>query len=166
MSLTGKPSLTTAAPFVNDGFWPDLSVGELVDKYRIPAEYADPTIQWGLTLAVVNVNLDLEAVKAAMVALGHNTLAAYIAANPAPLNDTDRLTIQYTHAVYAFAKAQLLQQFNSMNRRENAAAAAKEAPETEQYWLDESAKAVQQLFAKFLPLEPKTANRGVHAALI
>ncbi|QSB01978.1 head completion/stabilization protein [Methylomonas sp. EFPC1] len=166
MSLTGKPSLTTAAPFTNDGFWADLSLGDLMTKYRLPGEYADDTIKWGLTLAVVNVNLDLEAVKLAIIGLGYVTLDAYIAAHPRPLNGSDQTLVQYTHAVYSFAKAQLLPQFNSMNRREIAENAAKEAPETEQYWLDESAKAVQQLFALFLPTEIKTANHGAHVALI
>lgn len=164
MSLTGKPDLTTAAPFVNDGFWPDLSLAELMDKYRIPAEYADETIKWGLTLALVNVNLELEAVKAAIVLTGSNTLAAYNTAHPHPINGVELLVIQYNHAVYSRAKAWLLQQFNSMNRKVVAEAAMKEAPETEQYWLDESAKAIRQLFAKFLPLEVKTANHGVHVA--
>jgi len=166
MSLTGKPSLTTPAPFANDGFWFDLDIGELMDKYRIPAEYADDTIKWGLTLALVNVNLDLEAVKFAIIALGYVTADAYVADNPVDLGDTDQLIVQYKHAVYANAKAWLLQQFNSLNRKPNAEAAAKEAPDTEQYWLDQSQKAIAQLFAQFLPLESKTANHGVHAALI
>lgn len=166
MSLTGKPSLTTAAAFVNDGFWPDLSVADLMDKYRVPAEYADDTIKWGLTLAMVNVNLDLEPVKAAIVLLGYASLSAYNTANPNTLNSEQVTALHYQHAVYAFAKAQLLQQFNSMNRRDNAAAAAKESPDTEHYWLNQSAKAVQTLFAKFLPLEPKTATAGTHVALL
>ena len=166
MSLTGKPSLTTAAPFVNDGFWPDLSVGELMDRYRIPSEYADDTINMGLTLALVNVNIDLEPVKAAIQALGHADLSAYNTDNPAELNGQPVTEIHYQHAVYSYAKAYLLQQFNSLNRRDNAANAAKEAPETEQYWHDQSARAVQKLFAKFLPTEFKPASAGAHVALI
>lgn len=166
MSLTGKPSLTTAAPFVNDGFWPDLSIGDLMDKYRIPSEYADDTIQWGLTLAVVNVNLELEPVKAEIIALGHASLSDYNAAQPEPLNSEQVTNIHYQHAVYSYAKAYLLQQFNTMNRRDNAANAAKEAPETEQYWQDQSARAVQKLFAKFLPTEFKPATALAHVALI
>lgn len=166
MSLSGKPSLTTPAPFNNDGFWFDLDTGEFLSQYRVPGEYADDTIQWGLTLALVNVNLDLEPVKFAIIDLGYVTADAYVLANPVDMGDTDQLIVQYKHAVYANAKAWLLQQFNSMNRKPNAENAAKEAPDTEQWWLDQSAKAIAQLFAQFLPLETKTANRGVHAVLI
>lgn len=166
MSLTGKPALTNTGPFTNDGFWFDLDIGEFLSKYRVPAEYADDTINWGLTLALVRVNLDLEKVKFAIIELGYVTADAYILANPVDLGDTDQLIVQYKHAVYANAKAYLLQQFNSMNRKPNAEAAAKEAPDTEQWWLDQSANAIAQLFAQFLPLEPKTANHGVHVALI
>ena len=166
MSLTGKPSLTTPSPFTNDGFWFDLDIGELMDKYRIPAEYADDTIKWGLTLALVNVNLDLEAVKFALIDLGYTTADAYVLANPRDISDSDSFTITYTHAVYSYAKAFLLQQFNSLNRKPTAEAAAKEAPDTEQWWRDQSAKAVAQLFARVLPDTPKTANRDAVAVLI
>ena len=166
MSLTGKPSLTTPSPFVNDGFWPDLDIGQLMSRYRIPAEYADDTIKWGLTLALVNVNMELEPVKFAIIELGYTTADAYMLANPHDINNDDQLAIIYSHAVYAYAKAQLLQQFNSMNRRENAANAAKEAPETEQYWLDQSAAAVQKLFAQFLPQTTKTSTAGAYVALL
>lgn len=166
MSLTGKPTLNTPSPFNNDGFWFDLDSGEFLSKYRVPGEYADDTINWGLTLALVNVNMDLEKVKFTIIDLGYATADAYVAANPVDIGDTDKLIVQYKHAVYANAKAYLLQQFNSMNRKPNAEAAAKEAPDTEQYWLDQSAAAIADLFAQFVPLEQKPANHGVHAALI
>lgn len=166
MSLTGKPELTTATRFSNDGFWPDLSLAELMDKYRIPSEYANDTISWGLTLALVNVNLELEPVKAAIIATGFNSLAAYTSANSHLINNQEQREIQYKHAVYAYAKAQLIPQFNSMNRRENAVNAAKESPETEQYWLDQSAHAVQQLFGKFVPDQLKPSVPATRATLI
>lgn len=166
MSLTGKPSLTSPAPFTNDVFWLDLNVSELLSKYRVPSEYADDTIIWGLTLAATNVNWDLEPVKTAVLALGYNTLDAYINANPEPLGNDETLSILYQDAVYSYAKAQLLQQFNSLNRKPNAEAAAKESMDTEQYWLDQSARAVSKLFERFAPDNAKPANYGMHASLI
>jgi hypothetical protein len=166
MSLTGKPSLTTPSPFVNDGFWFDLDLGELMSRYRIPAEYDNEAIKWGLTLGVVNVNMDLEPVKLAMIDMGHVTADAYVTANPADLSDSDRFVILYSHAVYSYAKALLLKQFNSMNQRQVAENDVKDLPETEQYWLDQSAQAVQKLFAKILPLDIKTATAGAHVALL
>lgn len=166
MSLTGKPDLTTAAAFINDGFWPDLSIGDLLSKYRVPAEYADDTINWGLTLALVNVNIELEPVKAAIGVLGFTALAAYSQANPHTVNGEPVVNVQYKQAVYCRAKAFLLQQFNSLNRRQIAEDAAKEAPETEQWWLDQSAKAIKQLFDALLPGNTETANFGVRATLL
>jgi hypothetical protein len=166
MSLTGKPSLTTPSPFVNDGFWFDLDLGELMSRYRIPAEYDNEAIKWGLTLGVVNVNMDLEPVKLAMIDLGHVTADAYVLANPDDLSDSDRFVILYSHAVYSYAKAFLLKQFNSMNQRQVAENDIKDQPDTEQHWLNQSAQAVQKLFSKILPLETKTATAGAHVALL
>jgi hypothetical protein len=101
-----------------------------------------------------------------MVAQGFSDLAAYTSANSHLINNQEQLLIQYKHAVYAYAKAQLIPQFNSMNRRENAVNAAKESPETEQYWLDQSAAAVQQLFGKLLPDQLKPSVSATRATLL
>jgi hypothetical protein len=166
MSLTGKPSLTTPSPFVNDGFWFDLDLGELMSRYRIPAEYDNEAIKWGLTLGVVNVNMDLEPVKLAIIDLGHVTADAYVTANPADLSDSDSFVILYSQAVYSYAKALLLKQFNSMNQRLVAENDVKDLPETEQYWLDQSAQAVAKLFKKILPDTDKSGNKNLYAVLI
>jgi len=166
MGFTGKPQLTTAAPLENNGFWPDLQVGELMTKYRIPAEYADDTIMWGLTLAVVNVNDVLKPVKAKLEADGYPSLADYNSAQPEPVNSIQVTDIHYQHAVYSYAKAFLLKQFNSMNRRQDAENAAKEAPETETDWLNESRAAISKLFAKFLSDDDKPSIDGFHVWLM
>ena len=75
--------------------------------------------------------------------------------------------MQYRAAIGGLAKAFLLNQFNSLNRKPNAEAAMKEAPETEQFWKDQSAKSVSAIIAQVLPdhdLVP--ANDGVHFSLI
>lgn len=166
MSLTGKPQLTTNTPLANDGFWPDLVLAELLSKYRAPAEYADDTIQLGVMLAMINVNEALAAVRLSIEELTYDSLQAYCDANIELVNEEPVLIFRYKHAVFCRAKAFLLQQFNSMNRRPIAENAAKEAPETEQYWLDQSQAAIAALFAKVLPLESVSAQSGVYAALI
>jgi hypothetical protein len=166
MSLTGKPALTTSAALANDGFWPDMSIGGLLSKYRIPAEYADETIRLGLTMAMVRVNEKLAKVKAAIVALGHATLQAYCTANVKQIAGEDVLILQYRHAVFCRAKAFLLRQFPTVNRRPVAENGAKEAPETEQYWLDQSQAAIASFFELFLPDEAVAAQDGVYVALL
>jgi hypothetical protein len=166
MSLTGKPALTTNAALANDGFWPDMSIGGLLNQYRIPSEYADETIRLGLTMAMVRVNEKLAKIKAAIVALGHATLQAYCDANVKQVAGEDELILQYRHAVFCRAKAFLLRQFPTVNRRPIAENEAKDAPETEQYWLDQSQAAIASFFELFLPDEPVAAQDGVYAVLL
>jgi hypothetical protein len=166
MSLTGKPALTTSAALANDGFWPDVALGDLLSKYRVPAEYADETIKTGVMLSMVRVNEKLAKVKAAIIALGYATLQAYCDANVQQIADEDVLILQYNHAVFARAKAFLLRQFPTINRRPIAENEAKEAPETEQYWLDQSQAAIASFFAQFLPESSVSSNSGVYVAIL
>jgi hypothetical protein len=166
MSLTGKPALTTSAALPNDGFWPGVAIGDLLNKYRIPAEYADETIKLGLTMAMVRVNEKLAKVKAAIITLGYATLQAHCDANVRQIVGEDVMILQYRHAVFCRAKAFLLRQFPTVNRRPVAENEAKEAPETEQYWLDQSQAAIASFFDLFLPDEAVAAQDGVYVALL
>ncbi len=166
MSLTGKPDLATAAPIANDGFWLDVSTADLMGKYRIPAEYVGDVITWGLTLAVVRVNNYLQRAKLEMITLGFATFEDYLAANSHTVGGFEVMQMHYEHAVYARAKAALLQQFNSMNRRDKAENQAKESEETEQYWLNESAASIAAINKAIFPLEDFSTSANVHVALI
>ncbi|MGJ0515166.1 MAG: head completion/stabilization protein [Methylomicrobium sp.] len=166
MSLTGKPALTTSAALANDGFWPDVALGDLLSKYRVPAEYADETIKTGVMLSMVRVNKKLAKVETAIIALGYVTLQAYCDANIQQIAGEDVLILQYRHAVFCRAKAFLLRQFPTVNRRPVAENEAKEAPETEQYWLDQSQAAIASFFELFLPDEAVAAQDGVYVALL
>ena len=158
-SLTGKPELTSAAPIENDGFWPDLALGDLMAQYRIPAEYDSAVISNALKLAMFNTNTYLQPVKDALVLLEYTTLlsaaTAYTVETPA--------LIHYNNAVFSRAKAMLLQQFNTMNRRPNAENAVKTAPETEDYLMKEAAYSVKRLFDLFAVadvVEDESASYG------
>lgn len=166
MSLTGKPALATAQPIANNGFWLDVSTADLMSKYRIPAEYAGEVITWALTLAVVRVNNYLQRAQAEIITLSFATFEAYLTANSQQVGGYEIMQTHYEHAVYARAKAALLQQFNSMNRRDQAENAAKESEQTEQYWLDESAASIAAINKAIFPLETFSANANVHVALI
>ncbi|UOA08602.1 head completion/stabilization protein [Methylobacter sp. S3L5C] len=166
MSLTGKPSLTASAPVINDVFWPDLLVDELMTNYRIPSEYADGVIMTGLTLAVMNVNIRLTTIKAVLVKDGYENLAAYTLTSTELINGSPVLLELYKHAVYARAKGQLLMQFVTINRRPQAENAAKEGLPTEQYWLDESQTAIAEFFRRFLPEETVYNKANVMAILL
>ncbi len=166
MSLTGKPELATSAPISNDGFWPDLNTNDLLSQYRIPSEYVDAVITRGLVLAMIRVNEKLEPVKAEMQTLGYTTLAEYTAAHSRQINAIEVLLTKYQHAVFCRAKAGLLQQFKTMNRRPQAENEAKESEETEQYWLDESQACIQAFFDALFTEHNVSASSNVHAELM
>lgn len=166
MSLTGKPALTTSAPVTNDGFWPALMLGELLENYRIPAEYADGVILTGLTMAMIKINQRLFAVKAKLMLDGYATLEAYTTAHPELVNGKQVLEEHYKHAVFARAKAGLLKQFAAINRRPQAESQAKEGDDMEIYWLDESQASIAEFFRRFLPDQQVMSKSNTLAVLI
>lgn len=166
MSLTGKPSLTTASPITNDGFWPDVAMADLMSKYRIPSEYADDTIMWGLSLAVIRVNEQLQRAKSLMLSQAFATFEDYLAANSSPVVNRELMQVKYEHAVFSRAKAFLLKQFVTMNRRPVAENEAKESEQAERYWLDESQQSIACLLKAFFPDDDFIRKSNVYVELI
>ncbi|MCX4187174.1 head completion/stabilization protein [Methylophaga sp. OBS4] len=166
MSLTGKTSQTTQTTIENDGFWPALSIGDLLGKYRIPSEYADSTVETGLILGMIRTNEALERVKAVVQEQGHDTFNDYLTANSLPVGGSELLLIHYQHAVNSRAKAHLLQDFKTINRREIAENEAKESEQTEKFWLDESAKSVASILRHFFPDETFTDSANLRVELL
>lgn len=166
MSLTGKPSLTNASPITNDGFWPDVEMADLMSKYRIPSEYADDTIQWGLSLAVIRVNEKLDRIKQLILSEAVETFEDYMQANSSPIFNRELMHVQYEHAVFSWAKALLLKQFVTMNRRQIAENEAKESGQTETYWLDQSQASIASLMKAFFPDENFMRKSNLHVVLL
>jgi len=147
-SFTGKPELTDADPITNDGWWCDLNLGDLMAQYRIPSEYDDAVISDGLVLSMIEVNRQLEPIKTLLSAT-YSDLEAYHTVNSEQTGGVEVVVKKYEEAVYCYAKAILLQQFKTMNRKAEAENIAKEAQETEHYWLNRSLQAVLFFFKKF-----------------
>mgnify|MGYP000297039014 CR=1 FL=1 len=167
MSFTGKAALASAAQIKNDGFWPELELGDLLEKYRIPAEYENGVIETGLIMAMIRTNDSLNAVKLAVIALGHANLSAYTTANVDLMDDQPVLNHHYQHAVFCKAKAELLPQLNSLNRKPNAENAAKESDEQQQYWLDQAQSSIKSIFKKVLPDDTTVSSMAnVHISLL
>jgi hypothetical protein len=142
MSFSGKPTTLVERAIPNDGFWPDLGVSEFQTGYRLPAEYLVDLLAEGITSAMGEVNLDLAKRKAAWQAGGISNVAA---ADPLLLQERAFFAASYKRAVYCRAKAFLLQQFATVNRRESAENLSKEAPETHDLFLRYSQQAVRLL---------------------
>jgi hypothetical protein len=140
MSFSGKPTTLIAHPITNDGFWPELDVAEFQKGYRLPAEYLMELLVDGITQAMGEVNLDLARHKAHWQAAGIRNVAK---ADPMLLPERTFMAASYKRAVYCRAKAFLLAQFATINRRESAEHYAKESPQTHEQFLSFSQQAVR-----------------------
>ncbi|WP_152219750.1 head completion/stabilization protein [Pseudomonas sp. SCB32] len=140
MSFSGKPTTLVDRAIPNDGFWPDLGVADFQTIYRLPAEYLEELLVEGLTTAMGEVNRDLAKRKTAWQAAGITSVEN---ADPQLLPERGFYAAVYKRAVYCRAKAQLLQQFATVNRRAEAANLAKESPDTEAQFLSFSQQAVR-----------------------
>lgn len=112
---TGLSSLVVAG----DGWWPDLPVADFQQTYRLPQEYADMLLQDHLELAAIWAQRQLEEWRTVREAEGCTALASV---------PKGALRL-YRRAVSCHAKALLLAQFATVERREAAKNDAKESPE-------------------------------------
>ena len=112
---TGLSTLVVAG----DGWWPELPVADFQQTYRLPQEYADVLLQDHLELAALWAQRQLEGWRQQQEAEGCAVLA-----------DAPRGALRlYRRAVFCHAKALLLAQFATVERREAAKNDAKESPD-------------------------------------
>ncbi len=100
----------------NDGFWPDLNAGDFEKRRAIPAEISAETIAYALAAAMSQINLELALIKAGHQAEGI-THASLVAGQPS-IGDKNLLVILYEKAVFARAKAGLVPEFATVQRRD------------------------------------------------
>lgn len=125
------------------GFWPELKLAEFMELYRLPSEYAENLLLDHLALARLWAVKELEAWQAEQTAAGYATLEAVpLYGLPAEEGVTLRL---YKRAVFCQAKALLLAQFATLERREAARNDAKEAPESADRFLAWAHQAIAAL---------------------
>ncbi|WP_122435120.1 head completion/stabilization protein [Pseudomonas viridiflava] len=142
MSFSGKPTTFVEQAIENDGFWPDLSVTEFQKGYRLPAEYLVDMLAADLNMAMVEVNTDLAKLKARWQAAGVSNVET---ADTTVLPERTFQAATYKRAVYSRAKASLLTQFATVNRRESAENIGKDLPERSETFLAFSQAAVRSL---------------------
>ncbi|WP_025994412.1 head completion/stabilization protein [Pseudomonas viridiflava] len=142
MSFSGRPTVLIDERIQNDGFWPDLSVAEFQKGYRLPAEYLVEMLTADLTMAMVEVNTDLAKLKARWLGAGVSNVES---ADTTVLPERTFQAATYKRAVYSRAKASLLTQFATVNRRESAENIGKELPERSETFLAFSQAAVRSL---------------------
>lgn len=141
-SFSGKPTTFVEQNIENDGFWPNLSVAEFQKGYRLPAEYLVELLVTDLNTAMIEVNRDLAKRKSDWQNVGVITVEK---ADSTVLPERTFHAATYKRAVYCRAKASLLTQFATVNRRESAENIGKELPERGETFLEFSQQAVRVL---------------------
>lgn len=125
MSFSALTENTVTATVPGDGWYPDLPVAEFLRNYRLPAEYAEGLVADHLTLAVIWARKQLAAWRAEREAEGVARM------EDLPFSGVSGgAALLYKRAAYCHAKALLLGQFATIDRREAARNEAKEGAET------------------------------------
>lgn len=124
----------------NNGFYPVLNLGDLQERYRIPSEYRQHTIGAQTVAALIEVNRALNPKLCEWQRLGYAELAAVPACE---LGELHELVDLYKTAVFSRAKAKLLRQYPSMNRRDRQEHTGREGEEVEQDFMEESENAIR-----------------------
>lgn len=118
-AATAREDFTIA----NDGFFPDITLSGFLLVERITDEYRTDTIRHALLLAMRQANRDLADTACQWLRVGWLTLADVPCAE---LGGDNLNLLLYREAVYAWAKCQLLQEYPTMNRKQEAANLGKE----------------------------------------
>ncbi len=142
MSFTGKPETFLNSTIANDGFFPNLSLGDFQVFYRLPVEFKQEVVEHHLRLAMVDCNAKLEDKKNEWVLLGACELAQ---ADGREIGGKNILVEQYQRAVFCHAKATMLREFATVNRRQEAENLGKESAETHDDYFAQAKRAVRTL---------------------
>jgi hypothetical protein len=143
MGFSGNPT-SSAVPqqIENDGFWPDLDLGNFQRTHRLPADRLVDLQVTELTLAMGAVNTDLARKKTQWQSAGVSNVES---ADSTVLPERTYIAELYRQAVYYRAKAELLPQYATATRRETAENTGKEAPESSANLLARSQQAIRAL---------------------
>lgn len=128
------------ASVLNDGFWPDLSVGDFQSQRTIPADIDAGTVRQALLTAAGEINDDLASVAEKYRAQGYDTAASVPGLS---VDGETLLCARYKKAVFARAKGDLMGEFASTGRRESHP--GQESDDTRNSLIAESTLAVRRI---------------------
>lgn len=136
-----KPDYQEAV-ITNEGFWPDIAVGDFERDRSIPANMQPHTVASVVLSAVAQVNIELMFTKTKLLAEGHGTAALV----PGPsFNGQSQLEILYQQAVFARAKADLVVEFGSVTQRSTGNNQATQSDDTRAALLAESQQHIRAI---------------------
>ena len=113
----GKPSPAYQdTDITNDGFWPDLNVGDFEKRRGIPAQLDSEAVAMALAAAMSQINIELSTVKADYQAQGVEK-ASLLAGLPMVLGKNS-VVVLYEKAVFARAKSAMVAEFASLTTKD------------------------------------------------
>jgi len=142
MSFTGKPQTFLDTTLQNDGFFPDISLGEFQEFYRVPAEYKQELVEHHTRQAMDDCNEQLLVKKAEWIEQSFLTLESV---SDKELGGKNVKIEQYKRAVYNRAMGLMVLAFATLNRRAEAENLAKESDDTFQHFMAESSRSIRRL---------------------
>lgn len=95
-------------PIKNNGFWPDLDPATFREAERVDSAITAPRLDQALRVAIADVNRQLAEFQSRQVATGYTTADEV---PPPSWATTDHYPLLYHRAIYATAKAALLERY-------------------------------------------------------
>ena len=142
MSFGREVQKITGETVKNTDFFPNIDLGDFQEQMRIDSEYRIEVIKRRVRLAIVYVNKELKEQQTVWTEEGHATLKEVPAE---PVDDESPLVFEYLNAVYSHAKATLMQDYKTMNRREEAENEAKDSSSTFDSYLADCRDSIKAL---------------------
>lgn len=126
----------------NDGFWPNIAVGDFERSRAIPSDMQPDTVAGVVLSAVAQVNIELTFTKTKLMAEGYFAAAEV----PSPsVNNKNQLETLYQQAVFARAKADLVVEFGSVTMRSAGNNQATQSDDTRAALLAESQQHIRAI---------------------
>lgn len=127
----------------NDGFWPNVDVGDFEKRRGLPAAQDPERIANALVVSMAEVNKQLTSLKAEYIEQGYSEASA-VPVTPS-INGRNRLVIQYEAAVFSRAKADLLPDIATVHLRKEGDHLAERSEEVKHELLAESERAIRNM---------------------
>ena len=140
--FNGNTTNYQQATITNDGFWPNIAVGDFERARSIPADMQPDTVAGVVLSAVAQINIELAITKAKLMADGFFAAAEV----PGPsVNNKNQLEVLYQQAVFARAKADLVVEFGSVTQRSAGNNQATQSDDTRAALLAESQQHIRAI---------------------
>ena len=142
---SGRTETFLNSTIQNDGFFPDLKLGDFQLVYRVPTEYKQELIEHHIRLAIADCNLMLADKVQEWVLKGAVTLAD---TTEKMIGTKNVKVMQYERAVFCRAMALLVRAFATLNQRAEAENLAKEGDATMNDYFAQANRALRRLLDK------------------